>query len=93
MGDYRFLPTRANPQPAVTLYLRSPGEPSFRPHTLDVLRVEYGKVAEIADFTFLSPLLRVRAPGRAVVGARASIRPRRAAATRTIAAAPAGAPR
>lgn len=52
VGEYRFLPTRANRQPAVAIYLRAPGEPSFRPLTLEVLRVEGGQVAEIIDFSF-----------------------------------------
>lgn len=52
VGEYRFVPTRANGQPAVAIYLRPPGEPSFRPLTLEVLRVENGQVAEIIDFTF-----------------------------------------
>lgn len=50
-GDYRFLPTRANRQPAVAIYLRPPGEAAYRPLTLEVLRVEEGKVAEIVDFS------------------------------------------
>lgn len=54
VGDYRFLPTRANRQPALAIYLRPPGEPSFRPLTLEVLRVEGGRVAEIIDFSFPS---------------------------------------
>ncbi|MBO0707461.1 MAG: sigma-70 family RNA polymerase sigma factor [Candidatus Dormibacteraeota bacterium] len=52
VGEYRFVPTRANGQPAVAIYLRAPGEPAFRPLTLEVLRVEGGQVAEIIDFTF-----------------------------------------
>lgn len=52
VGDYRFVPTRANGQPAVAIYLRPPGERSFKPLTLEVLRIERGQVAEIIDFTF-----------------------------------------
>lgn len=50
-GEYRFLPTRANRQPAVAIYLRPPGESTFRPLTLEVLRIEEGRVAEIVDFS------------------------------------------
>jgi RNA polymerase sigma-70 factor, ECF subfamily len=49
-GEYRFVPTRANMQPAIAGYLRSPGDTAFRPLTLEVLRIEDGQIAEIIDF-------------------------------------------
>jgi RNA polymerase sigma-70 factor, ECF subfamily len=49
-GDYRFLPTRANMQPATAIYLRRPGDTEYRPLVIEVLRIEDGRVAEIVDF-------------------------------------------
>ena len=49
-GDYRFLTTRANGQPAVAIYLREPGAALFRPVALEVLRIEGDEIAEIIDF-------------------------------------------
>ncbi|HEV3397732.1 MAG TPA: RNA polymerase subunit sigma-70 [Actinomycetes bacterium] len=49
-GDYRFVATSANRQPAVAIYHRPPGEPEFRLTALEVLRVEGDRVAEIVDF-------------------------------------------
>jgi RNA polymerase sigma-70 factor, ECF subfamily len=49
-GEYRFVPTAANMQPATAIYLRRPGDTAFRPLVLEVLRIEDGQVAEIVDF-------------------------------------------
>jgi len=49
-GEYRCLPTRANRQPAVALYLRSPEDTEFRLISIGVLRVVDGKIAEICDY-------------------------------------------
>ena len=49
-GDYRFVATGANRQPAVAIYHRAPGEPLFRLTALEVLRIEGGRVTEIVDF-------------------------------------------
>jgi RNA polymerase sigma-70 factor, ECF subfamily len=49
-GDYRFVATGANRQPAVAIYHRAPGEPVFRLTALEVLRIEGGRVTEIVDF-------------------------------------------
>ena len=49
-GEYRCLPTRANRQPAVALYLRSPEDTEFRLISIEVLRVVDGKIAEIFDY-------------------------------------------
>jgi RNA polymerase sigma-70 factor, ECF subfamily len=50
VGDYRVIPTSANLQPALALYLRRPGDTLFRALALEVLRVEDGQIAEIIDF-------------------------------------------
>jgi RNA polymerase sigma-70 factor (ECF subfamily) len=51
-GQLRTLVTAANRQPAAAHYLRRPGESEYRPLALDVLRVEEGRIAEIASFVF-----------------------------------------
>jgi RNA polymerase sigma-70 factor (ECF subfamily) len=51
-GHLRSIPTRANLQPAVAWYLQRPGESEHRALSLDVLRVEEGKLAEITAFVF-----------------------------------------
>jgi RNA polymerase sigma-70 factor (ECF subfamily) len=50
-GEHRFLPSKANRQPAVAIYVRPPGETRFRPVALEVLCIEEGRVAEIVDFS------------------------------------------
>jgi len=50
VGQLRMLPTRANMQPAMAAYLRAPGDSQFRAFGIDVLRIEDGKVVEIAAF-------------------------------------------
>ena len=40
----------ANLQPAVAIYLRSPGEARYRPLALELLRVEDGRVVEVVDW-------------------------------------------
>ena len=50
MGELRSVPTRANRQPAVAIYVRKPGDDEFRAMALDVLRVEDGEVAEVTTF-------------------------------------------
>ena len=49
-GEYRFVPTGANMQPAIAAYLRSPGDTVLRPLALEVLRIRDGQIAEIIDF-------------------------------------------
>jgi RNA polymerase sigma-70 factor (ECF subfamily) len=44
------VPTGANLQPAVAIYLRRPGDSAFRALALEVLRLEDGQIAEITDF-------------------------------------------
>jgi RNA polymerase sigma-70 factor, ECF subfamily len=49
-GDWRFRPARANRQPAAAGYVRRPGTTVYRAQTLDVMRIENGKVAAITTF-------------------------------------------
>ena len=49
-GHWRSVSTRANMQPAVAWYLRSPGDSEYRAVSIDVLRVEGGQIAEITAF-------------------------------------------
>jgi RNA polymerase sigma-70 factor (ECF subfamily) len=56
-GDLRSIPVRVNRQPAVAVYHRRPGETTFHPLALDVLRLEEGLVAEVITFC-LKPALR-----------------------------------
>jgi RNA polymerase sigma-70 factor (ECF subfamily) len=49
-GDYRFVATRANLQPAIAIYLRRPGDTEYRPLVIEVLRIEDGRIVEIVDF-------------------------------------------
>ncbi|GAA0421010.1 RNA polymerase sigma factor [Acrocarpospora corrugata] len=51
VGEYRFVPTSANRQPAAAIYLRRPGDTAFRPLVVEVLRVENGAIVEIVDFS------------------------------------------
>jgi RNA polymerase sigma-70 factor, ECF subfamily len=54
-GELRGVATGANRQPAVAWYLRAPSDVAFRALALDVLRIEFGQIAEI--ITFVSPEL------------------------------------
>jgi RNA polymerase sigma-70 factor (ECF subfamily) len=49
-GRFKILETRANRQPAIANYLLKPGDDSYRPMALDVLRIEGGEIAEIITF-------------------------------------------
>ena len=50
LGQWRFLPIRANGQPGAAGYLRRPGETEFAPFVLGVLRFENGFLTDIAAF-------------------------------------------
>jgi RNA polymerase sigma-70 factor (ECF subfamily) len=50
IGDWRVVPTAANRQPAAATYLRAPGEMQYQGFSLDVLRVEDGKIVELNSF-------------------------------------------
>jgi RNA polymerase sigma-70 factor, ECF subfamily len=50
LGQWRLLPIMANRQPGAAGYLRRPGQTAFVPFVLTVLRLEDGRVAEIAAF-------------------------------------------
>jgi RNA polymerase sigma-70 factor (ECF subfamily) len=49
-GHLRGVPTRANMQPSVAWYLGHPAQSTLRALSVDVLRVENGKVVEITGF-------------------------------------------
>ena len=50
LGQWRVLPIMANRQPGAAGYLRRPGQATFVPFVLAVLRLEDARVAEIAAF-------------------------------------------
>jgi RNA polymerase sigma-70 factor (ECF subfamily) len=50
LGRWRLLPIMANGQPAAAGYLRRPGETAFSPFVLTVLRLENGRLTDIAAF-------------------------------------------
>ena len=50
IGDWRVIPTAANLQPAAATYLRAPGASEFKAFSLDVLRVDDGKIVELNSF-------------------------------------------
>ncbi len=49
-GEFRTFPTQANRQPASATYVRRPGESSFTPFAIDVLRIHAGQIADITAF-------------------------------------------
>jgi RNA polymerase sigma-70 factor (ECF subfamily) len=49
-GSMRCVVTRANRQPAVACYVRTPGEDRYTPLAIDVLRIVDGVVADIVTF-------------------------------------------
>jgi RNA polymerase sigma-70 factor (TIGR02960 family) len=48
--DWKCRTTMANGQPAVAMYLRRPGAPTYAAFSMDVLRIEDGLIAEIITF-------------------------------------------
>ncbi len=50
IGELRCVAVWTNMQPAVACYSRRPGETTFRPMALDVLRIRDGRLAEINTF-------------------------------------------
>lgn len=50
IGQLRFLPIRANRQPAAAAYVRAPGESEYRRFALGVLRIEDDRIAELTAF-------------------------------------------
>jgi RNA polymerase sigma-70 factor, ECF subfamily len=48
--EWRHVPTRANGQPACGCYSRRPGEGRYAATSIDVLRIEDGRIAEITAF-------------------------------------------
>jgi RNA polymerase sigma-70 factor, ECF subfamily len=50
LGQWRMLPIMANRQPGAAGYLRRPGETTFSPFVLAVLRLERGQLTDVAAF-------------------------------------------
>ena len=50
LGRWQLLPIMANGQPGTAGYVRRPGQTAYVPFVLAVLRVEHGRLAEIAAF-------------------------------------------
>ena len=50
LGQWRLLPIMANRQPGAAGYLRRPGQTAFVPFVLTVLRLEDGRLTDIAAF-------------------------------------------
>jgi RNA polymerase sigma-70 factor, ECF subfamily len=50
LGQWRLLPIMANRQPGAAGYLRRPGQTAFFPFVLAVLRLEHGRLIDIAAF-------------------------------------------
>jgi Sigma-70, region 4 len=50
LGQWRSLPIMANGQPGAAGYLRRSGQTAFFPFVLTVLRLEHGRVIDIAAF-------------------------------------------
>ena len=50
LGRWRLLPVMANGQPGAAGYLRRPGQTAFFPFVLTVLRIEHGRLIDIAAF-------------------------------------------
>jgi RNA polymerase sigma-70 factor (ECF subfamily) len=49
-GQWRLLPIMANRQPGAAGYLRRPGQTAYFPFVLTVLRLEHGRLTDIAAF-------------------------------------------
>ncbi|MGH3151107.1 MAG: RNA polymerase subunit sigma-70 [Streptosporangiaceae bacterium] len=50
LGRWRLLPIMANGHPGAAGYLRRPGQAAYSPFVLTVLRLEHGRLIEIAAF-------------------------------------------
>ncbi|MCX5046102.1 RNA polymerase subunit sigma-70 [Aldersonia sp. NBC_00410] len=50
LGEFRLVETSANRQPAAVNYIRRWDETEFRAETIDVLRIENGRITEITAF-------------------------------------------
>jgi len=50
LGQWRLLPIMANRQPGAAGYLRRPGQTAYFPFVLTVLRLEHGRLTDIAAF-------------------------------------------
>ncbi|HLT11319.1 MAG TPA: RNA polymerase subunit sigma-70 [Micromonosporaceae bacterium] len=63
-GEFRYVETGANGQPAIAVYLRPPGATEFRRLSLAVLRVAGEEIVEIVDFSDPSVLESFGLPAR-----------------------------
>ena len=50
LGQWRVLPIMANGQPGAAGYLRRPGQSAYFPFALTVLRLEHGRLTDMAAF-------------------------------------------
>jgi RNA polymerase sigma-70 factor, ECF subfamily len=50
LGQWRLLPIMANRQPGAAGYLRRPGQTAFFPFVLTALRLEHGRLVDVAAF-------------------------------------------
>jgi RNA polymerase sigma-70 factor, ECF subfamily len=50
VDEFRLVPTRANRQLAAANYVRTPGDAVFRAMSLDVLRIDRGRLVEVTTF-------------------------------------------
>lgn len=49
-GQWKYIPTRANRQPAVAAYVRMPGDPLYRPQVLIVMSTGGGRITDLVGF-------------------------------------------
>jgi RNA polymerase sigma-70 factor (ECF subfamily) len=62
LGQWRALPIMANRQPGAAGYLRRPGQTAFFPFALTILRIENGRLVDIAAFEQPSMFTAFRLP-------------------------------
>jgi RNA polymerase sigma-70 factor, ECF subfamily len=65
LGRWRVVPIMANGQPGAAGYLRRPGQTAFFPFVLSVLRIEHGRLVDIAAFEQPSMFARFGLPASA----------------------------
>jgi RNA polymerase sigma-70 factor, ECF subfamily len=62
LGRWRVVPIMANGQPGAAGYLRRPGQTAFFPFALTVLRIEHGRLVDVAAFEQPSMFARFSLP-------------------------------
>lgn len=50
-GQWKYIPTRANRQPAAAAYVRLPGDSLYRPQALIVMTTRYGRITDLVSFS------------------------------------------